>query len=973
MPSTHAPSAAQRSAIEAGHEPVLVIAGPGAGKTFCLIRRIRHLIEHGADPRRICAVTFTNKAAEEITLRLKDSIGDTAQDVCRGTLHSLCLTFLRDHGERVGLASGFGVADEAYQQLILRRLRVPQRRYGQLLLLFGRRRLQQYVLTPEDETMFGRYGEMLATKNMIDFDGIIARTGMLFREHTEVAREIAGAFDHVLVDEFQDLDPTQFAIVTRLAEDHRSIFAVGDDEQSIFSWRGAEPKVLARFRDEFGIEKPVVLDENRRCSSQIFAAARRLIARNPSLFEKELVAHRESVYDVEVYRFPDDEAEAEWLLQDIQADRRNGQEPWGELAVLYRYHQTGQELEKRFLQAGIPCRLPRGRAMKDDAVIAYVVASLRIIARPDDPMMVEGFAERLLPRHLVEDVRARFQDGDLDFFSAIRAYAQRRPREDPDTKKAWRFVYHIGNLAALRETHDRLEPLVEELLSQRVGKYRNPLEERYEELSDPADDPATCQLADALRVAMDRNRPIWISPGNGLQIALRRLLIGAGLQCPVRYLAHDAVPDADDLVIDATEAGITVRLFKALQLVVAGEALTDTGLSRFVCFDLETTDKDTDSCEIVEIGAVRVEHGEIVDRFHVLVRPTVPIAAKATEVHGYRAEDLADQAAFEEVWPSFVSFVGDDMLVAHNAHGFDVPVIRRMASQLPGLTGMTFFDTLPLARSLFSDSAKLADLATRFGVPTGRAHHALDDAETLAAVTQHLLAQKVVRARRAALVNLLDYVALALALEEGGGEHHGDAAVLLDVGRPAALGSYSDCLDHYAAEREALFKDSAMPVEDVIDRLGGRELVTRIRAARTARERYPSAMNRLLGLLEEAAGDTLDQAIERLLERVALSTSDGVEADPNRVSLLTVHSTKGLEFSRVYIVGVEDYTFPGYQATERRIQHEIEEARRLLYVAMTRARDRLVLTRAEVRNGKPSGGERFLEEIGVGGGKAVGR
>lgn len=964
MSSTHAPSAAQRSAIEAGHEPVLVIAGPGAGKTFCLIRRIRHLIEHGADPRRICAVTFTNKAAEEITLRLKDSIGDTAQDVCRSTLHSLCLTFLREHGERVGLASGFGVADEAYQQLILRRLHVPQRRRGQLLLLFGRRRLQEYVLTPEDETMFGRYGEMLATKNMIDFDDIIARTGMLFREHPEATREIAGAFDHVLVDEFQDLDPTQFAIVTRLAKDHRSIFAVGDDEQSIFSWRGAEPKVLARFRDEFGIEKPVVLDENRRCSSQIFAAARRLIARNPSLFEKELVAHRESVYDVEVYRFPDDEAEAEWLLQDIQADRSNGPKQWGERAVLYRYHQTGQELEKRFLQAGIPCRMPRGRAMKDDAVIAYVVASLRVIARPDDPMVVESFAERLLPRHLVEDVRARFQDGDLDFLSAVRAYAQRRPREDPDTKKAWRFVYHVGNLAALRETHDRLEPLVEELLSQRVGKYRNPLEERYEELSDPADDPATRQLADALRVAMDRNRPIWIAPGNGLQIALRRLLIGAGLQCPVRYLAKDSVPDADDLVIHATEAGITVRLFKALQLVVAGGGQTDTGLSRFVCFDLETTDKDTDSCEIVEIGAVRVDHGEIVDRFHVLVRPTVPIAAKATEVHGYRAEDLANQAAFEDVWPSFVSFVGDDMLVAHNAHGFDVPVIQRMASQLPGLTGMTFFDTLPLARSLFSDSAKLADLATRFGVPTGRAHHALDDAETLATVTRHLLAQKVVRARRSALVNLLDYVALALALE--GGDHHGDAAVLLDVGRPAALGSYSDCLDTYAAERETLFKDSAIPVEDVIDRLGGWELVTRIRAARTARERYPSAMNRLLGLLEEAVGDTLDQAIERLLERVALSTSEGVEADPNRVSLLTVHSTKGLEFSRVYIVGVEDYTFPGYQATERHIKHEIEEARRLLYVGMTRARDRLVLTRSEVRNGKPSGGERFLEEIGLG-------
>ncbi len=962
MSSTHAPSAAQHSAIEAGPEPVLVIAGPGAGKTFCLIRRIRHLIEHGADPRRICAVTFTNKAAEEITLRLKDTVGATAEDVCRGTLHSLCLTFLRDHGQSVGLAAGFGVGDEAYQKTVLSRLRVPQRRHGQMLTLFSRRRLQDYDLTPEDETVFRGYEEMLATRNMVDFDDIIARTGTLFREHPDVAREIASAFDHVLVDEFQDLDPTQFDIVARLAGDHRSIFAVGDDEQSIFSWRGAEPKVLARFRDEFGIEQPIVLDENRRCSSQIFAAARRLISRNPSLFDKELVAHRESAHDVEVHRFPDDSAEADWLLQDIQADHHHGSENWGERAVLYRYHQTGQELEKRFVQAGVPCRLPRGRAMKDDDVIAYVMASLRIIARPDDPVLVEVFAERLLPRHLVEDVRARFRDGDLDFFGAMHAYAQRRPREDPDTKKAWRFVYHIGNLAALAQTHDRLEPLVEELLSQRVGKYRNPLEERYEELSDPAADPATCRLADAFQGAMDRNRPIWISHGNGLQIALRRLVIGAGLQCPVRYLVDDSVPDADDLIIDADELGVVIRSFKALQLVVAGRL--DTGLSNFVCFDLETTDNDTDTCGVVEIGAVRVEHGEIVDRFHSLVRPTVPIAAKATEVHGYRAEDLADQSVFEDVWPSFVSFVGQDLLVAHNAHGFDVPVLRRAASGLPGIDEMTFFDTLPLARSLFSGSAKLGDLATRFGIETGRAHHALDDAETLAAVTQHLLAQKEARARRSALVNVLDYLGMALALE--GRTDAGEAKVLLDAARPAVLGSYSDSLDHYSAEREALFKDSAIPVEDIIDRLGGWKLVTRIRAARTARERYPSAMNRLMGLLEATTGDTLDQEIEHLLERVALSTSDGVEGDPNRVSLLTIHSTKGLEFSRVYIVGVEDYTFPGYQATERRIQLEIEEARRLLYVGMTRARDRLVLTRAEVRNGKPAGGERFLEEIGVG-------
>ena len=228
-------------------------------------------------------------------------------------------------------------------------------------------------------------------------------------------------------------------------------------------------------------------------------------------------------------------------------------------------------------------------------------------------------------------------------------------------------------------------------------------------------------------------------------------------------------------------------------------------------------------------------------------------------------------------------------------------------------------------------------------------------------MVEQLHRAKASRARKSALANLLDYLGLSLALE--GPDREGEAAVLFDASYPAALGSYSDCLDAYAAERESLFHESALPVEDVIQRLGGWDLMTRIRSTRTARERYPTAMNRILSLLDAAGGGSLDEQIRSLLERVALSTSEGVETDPNRVSLLTVHSTKGLEFSRVYIVGVEDYAFPGYRAFEQHEQHEIEEARRLLYVAMTRAKDRLVLTRSEVRNGRPTGGTMFLEEL----------
>ncbi len=959
MPSTIAPSDPQRAAIEAPAQPVLVVAGPGAGKTYCLIERVRHLIQQDVDPRRICAVTFTNKAAEEIAVRLKDTIGPAAEDVTRGTLHSLCLGFLREHYAGLGLPQGFGVADEVYQKLVLRRLRVPQRRQGNLLIQFGRRRLQDFTLSPDDETAFQRYREVLDAKNMIDFDDIIALTGRLLQESPDVADRIAASWDHLLVDEFQDLDQTQFDIVCRLAQDHRSIFAVGDDEQSIFSWRGAEPEVLVDFRRRFSVDEPVVLDENRRCSRQIFHAARRLIAQNPTLFDKEIVATRDSEFEVAAWSFPDDDREAAWLLEDLQADKTRHGGKWGDRAVLYRQHRVGEVLEKLFLRAGIPCRMPRGRAMMDDDVIAYVVASLRVIRRPGDMIAVEAFADRLLPRYLVEQVRSRYVVEDEDFLKGMRAFAKAHARDDPDTKKAWRFIFHVENLAALGQAHHSLPQLVDELLSQNVGKYRNPLEDRYDELTDPAEDPAVVELADRLRSATSDGRRIWVAPANGLQFALRRLMLGADLKCPVRYLTDDSNADTDDLVIDAAQAGITLRLFKALQLVSS----TQYGESypRFVCFDLETTDKDPATCGIVEIGAVRVERGRVVDRFRALVNPGMPVAAQATEVHGYTEADLADQPSLREVWPGFREFVGSDLLIAHNAHGFDVPVLRQAAAGCPGIDDLTFYDTLPLARSLFSESAKLTDLAARFEVSLPRAHHALDDAEALAEVVGHLHRVKADRARRSALVSLLDYVALGLALE--GVDHTGEAATVLDIARPAALGRFSDALESYSAEREAWFKDNAPSVEEIIERLGGWQLMNRIRASRTARERYPSAMGRLLSLLESIEGDTLIEAIDRMLERVALSTSEGIEVDPNRVSLLTLHSTKGLEFSRVYIVGVEDYQIPGYYAMEEKRQDEIQESRRLLYVGMTRARDRLVLTRVAHRAGKPAGGGMFLAEM----------
>src|SRR5207244_3118333 len=193
----------QRLAIEAPLGPVLVVAGPGAGKTFCLIARINHLINtRGLAPERICAVTFTNRAAEEIAVRLEHTLGDRAEGVTRGTIHALCLALLREHAEAV------------------------------------------------------------------------------VRTHGDIADAIAARWDYLLVDEFQDVNAVQYDLLKRLAAPHGNFFAVGDDEQSIFTWTGADPYVLVRFSRDYEIDRPIVLDKNCRCSRQIFETARRVLAQN---------------------------------------------------------------------------------------------------------------------------------------------------------------------------------------------------------------------------------------------------------------------------------------------------------------------------------------------------------------------------------------------------------------------------------------------------------------------------------------------------------------------------------------------------------------------------------------------------------------------------------------------------------------------------------------------------------------------
>ena len=957
----HIPSESQRKAIQAPPGPALVLAGPGAGKTFCLIERIRYLIDElGIEPARICAFTFTNKAADEIASRLARQLGARGEGVKRRTLHAFCAELLREYGAHVQLGSGFGIADDEYQRIVLRRLDRNAQRHRKLLTRFSVHRLRGDQLYPDDAKIFVRYEEFLAGRNVVDFDTLVVKAAELL-EKSPAADEIRARWSVLLVDEFQDLNPLQYRVIHALARDHRHVFAVGDDEQSIYAWAGADPRAFKSFVNDFGITSPVYLRENRRCPGHIFDLARRLIKLNPSIFENREIpqADRTSPFGVDVLHFDSEDEEVAWLVSDIVRDRGEHALGLGEIALLYRKHEIGDELEAALLNAGIACRLAHGRALSEEPVVSYVLAALRVIAYPGDPIVREAFFAATLPAPLVNDVRVRAQASKRDFARELTEMGKRLPKGDARGRRIRLALSRYRNLTAIERAHVSLDALVAEVLSQNV-KPRSPLEERHDELSDPADHADVVKLAERLRAARVGDRYIDLPRLGGVEIAVKAMLDHVGVTA--RVVAEPA--QAMNLLSpnDTPSLGFVLGAFKAAQMLEIGDA--SDAFRDFTAIDIETTDGDLELAEVVEIAAVRVRNGQIVDTFSTLVKPDVPITAAAVDTHGIRNVDVAMAPRFADIWAKVALFCGDDIIVAHNGYGFDFPILSRMVRAMGKRFELCTYDSLPLARDLFRTSRKLSELARVLGIDSGKSHRALDDARTLAHVFLALGALKLQRARKTALVNLLDLVGLGLALSDRA-TLCAEALLFREFCVPYALGRYSSCLELY--ERECGGDESLPGVDDVIESLGGTKLMVKIRTEKTAYERYPSTMLRLRRLISNVGNGALQSQIATFLERVTLSArGDGIDVDRDRVNLLTLHSTKGLEFSRVYVVGVEDAQLPGRPPSGMEsTPGEVEEARRLLYVGMTRAKDRLVLSRVAVRRGTPTGGHRFLDEMGL--------
>ena len=415
----------QRAAVEAVDGPVLVLAGAGTGKTRVLTTRFAHIMLTGrAMPGQVLAVTFTNKAAREMRERVSALLGRPAEGLWLGTFHALCARMLRRHAEAVGLTSGFTILDGDDQLRLLKQVmeaaKIDPKRWAPQALMGMIQRWKDRGVTPDrvpasEETDFAQgqskalyaaYQARLRTLNTADFGDLLLHMVEVLRTRPEVLAEYGRRFRYILVDEYQDTNVVQYMWLRLLAQAHKNICCVGDDDQSIYSWRGAEVENILRFEKDFPGAVIVRLERNYRSTAPILAAAAGLIAHNEGRLGKTLRPGRDdaSGQPVQVVSLWDSDEEARMVGERIEALRREG-ERLSEMAILVRTTAQTRAFEERLIVQGTPYRIIGGLRFYERAEIRDAVAYIRVMHQPADDLAFERIVN--LPRRGVGEIALR--------------------------------------------------------------------------------------------------------------------------------------------------------------------------------------------------------------------------------------------------------------------------------------------------------------------------------------------------------------------------------------------------------------------------------------------------------------------------------------------------------------------------------------------------------------------------------------
>ena len=408
----------QRLAAETLEGPLLVLAGAGSGKTRALTYRVANLLEHGVPPWAIMAITFTNKAAAEMRERIEKLAGPGAQEVWVSTFHAGCAKILRRDIEKLGYTRSFTIYDDDDQMSalkeILKKLNIDEKflppREIKAKISDAKNRLlgpQEWFSSSDRDyrcqmihDVFSAYEEKLKSSNALDFDDLIVRTLDLFTLHPLVLEAYQRKLRYIHVDEYQDTNYAQYMLVRLLAQQSRNLCVVGDDDQSIYGWRGADIRNILDFEKDFPDATVIKLEQNYRSSANILDAANQVIARNENRKDKALWTQQGPGEMIRLYRADDEREEAAWVCEQIRALEMQGEDA-SRCAVLYRTNAQSRVMEEAFVKTGVKYRIYGGLRFYDRKEVKDILAYLRVMINPADDISVRRIIN--VPKRAIGD------------------------------------------------------------------------------------------------------------------------------------------------------------------------------------------------------------------------------------------------------------------------------------------------------------------------------------------------------------------------------------------------------------------------------------------------------------------------------------------------------------------------------------------------------------------------------------------
>lgn len=394
----------QQEAVQTTSGPLLLMAGAGSGKTSVLTKRIAYLVEEKqVKPWNILAITFTNKAANEMKERVEQQLGADANDIWISTFHSLCLRILRREADKIGFTSSFSIADPAEQLTLVKRtlrdLNYDPKIYDPKAILHQissakndlktPKMFQELVGTPFDRVVgevYEQYQRALHRDQTMDFDDLIMQAILLFKKDPQTLSFYQNKFQYISVDEYQDTNEAQYQLVTMLAAQYRNLCVVGDADQSIYGWRGANMENILNFEKDYPDAKIIMLEQNYRSTMHILNAANAVIENNINRRDKKLWTDQGDGAEVNYYRAQSESDESHFIVSKIIEDVEAGKREYADFAILYRTNAQSRSIEDGFLKSNIPYKIVAGHKFYDRKEIKDVMAYLKLVANPADSM-----------------------------------------------------------------------------------------------------------------------------------------------------------------------------------------------------------------------------------------------------------------------------------------------------------------------------------------------------------------------------------------------------------------------------------------------------------------------------------------------------------------------------------------------------------------------------------------------------------